>query len=118
LKSKSIRAIAILLDPGFTSAEHVAAAVEGAILGDFEPDLHKSDKKDAKVVDRFLVLVPGGDTSLEAARRRGEIIAESQNMTRELVNEPANRMTPRAAASENDGFAEQNSNARSSTRIG
>ena len=98
LKSKSLRDIAILLDPGFASAEHVAAAVEGAILGDFEPDLHKSDKKDVKVVDRFTVLVPGGDPALEAARRRGEIIAESQNLTRELVNEPANRMTPSVLA--------------------
>ena len=98
LKSKSVRDIALLLDGGFSGPEHVAAAVEGAILGDFEPDALKSDKKDVKVVDSFTVVVPGGDPSLEAARRRGEIVAESQNLTRELVNEPANRMTPSALA--------------------
>src|SRR5262249_13279309 len=38
LKSKSARDVAILLEPGFATAEHVAAAVEGAILGAFEPD--------------------------------------------------------------------------------
>jgi leucyl aminopeptidase len=94
LKAKSSRDIAMLLDPGFAGPEHVAAAVEGAILGDYEPDSLKSDKKDAKVVDQFTVAAPGGDAALEHARRRGEIIAESQNLARELVNEPANRMTP------------------------
>src|SRR5260370_2377341 len=98
LKSKSSRDIAMLLDSGFSGPEHVAAAVEGAILGDYEPDVLKSDKTDVKIVDRFTVVVPGGDAALENARRRGEIVAESQNLTRELVNEPANRMTPSVLA--------------------
>src|SRR5437870_170508 len=85
LKSKSARDIAMLLDSSFAGPEHVAAAVEGAILGDYEPDVLKSDKTDVKIVDRFTVVVPGGDAALEEARRRGEIIAESQNLTRELV---------------------------------
>ena len=39
--------------PVLPSAEHVAAAVEGALLGDYDPDIHKSDKKDErKVVER------------------------------------------------------------------
>src|SRR5258706_2553023 len=81
LKSKSSRDITMLLDAAFSGPEHVSAAVEGAILGDYEPDSLKSDKKDAKIVDRFTVVVPGGDAALEHARRRGEIIAESQNLT-------------------------------------
>jgi leucyl aminopeptidase len=105
LKSKSSRDIAMLLDSSFASPEHVAAAVEGAILGDYEPDSLKSDKKDTKVVDRFTVVVPGGEASLEAARRRGEIIAQSQNLTRELVNEPANRMTPSVLAARAQAMA-------------
>src|SRR6266446_5186341 len=35
LKSKSARDIALLLDAGFNTADYVAAAVEGAILGDY-----------------------------------------------------------------------------------
>src|SRR5271163_4677427 len=38
LKSKSVRDIALLLDGEMATPEHVAAAIEGAILGDFEPD--------------------------------------------------------------------------------
>jgi leucyl aminopeptidase len=107
LKPKSSRNIAMLLDSGFSGPEHVAAAVEGAILGDFEPDALKSDKKDVKTVDQFTVVIPGGDAGLEAARRRGEILAESQNLTRELVNEPANRMTPTILAARARAMAQE-----------
>ena len=58
LKSRSQRSIALLLDPDFSTAENVEAAVEGALLGDYEPDRYKSDKKDVKVVDHFTVAAP------------------------------------------------------------
>ena len=94
LKTRSLRSIAILLDSKYAGAEHVEAAVEGALVGDFETDRYKSDKKDVKVVDRFTVAVPGGGAELDAGLERGRIIAEAQNLTRELANEPANRLTP------------------------
>src|SRR5260370_42282597 len=94
LKSKSSRDIAMLLDSGFSGPEHVAAAVEGAILGDYEPDVLKSDKTDVKIVDRFTVTVPVGDAALEHARRRGVNYAESQNLTHDPVYAPDNRNSP------------------------
>ena len=99
LKSKSIGDIAMLLEGALAGPEQVAAAVEGAILGDFESDALKSDKSNQKVVNRFTALIPGGGPALEEARRRGQILADAQNLTRELVNEPANRMTPTILAS-------------------
>jgi leucyl aminopeptidase len=45
-------------------------------------------------VNRFTVAVPGGAKELDGAAERGRIIAESQNLARELGNEPPNRMTP------------------------
>jgi leucyl aminopeptidase len=94
LKPKSVLDITMLLDTGFATAEHVAAAVEGALLGDYEPDIHKSDKKDVKIVKQFTVAVPGGAAELDSAAERGRILGEAQNLARELGNEPANRMTP------------------------
>jgi len=77
----------------------VAAAVEGALLGDYEPDRYKTDKKkDEKVVDNFSLVIAAGGEELEESLRRGRIVAESQNFTRDLVNEPANRMTPTVLA--------------------
>ena len=94
LKAKAVRSVAFLLES--PSDELVAAAVEGAILAAWEPDKYKTDpKKIDRQIDDFTLVVPGGDqTSLEAAAERGRIIAEAQNLTRDLVNEPANRLTP------------------------
>jgi leucyl aminopeptidase len=78
------------LDEGFRSDEFAAAAVEGAILGDFESDRYKTDpKKSEKHVDSFAVL--GGT---QAAVDRGRILAEAQNYTRSLANDPPNLLTP------------------------
>lgn len=94
LKPKSMPVIALAMDAGSQAAERVAATIEGAILGDFEPDQYKTEKKDAKPVEEFVAVVPGGEAPLEEAARQARIIAEAQNFTRSLVTEPANRMTP------------------------
>ena len=105
LKSRSLKSIALLLDAKYAGAEQVEAAVEGALVGDFETDRYKSDKKDVKVVDSFTVAVPGGGAELDAGLERGRITAEAQNLTRELANEPANRLTPSGLAESARGTA-------------
>jgi leucyl aminopeptidase len=94
LKPKAAPSIAFALDAGQAGAEQAAAAVEGAIAGDFEPDQLKTDKKDAKSVDSFAIVIPGGDPALAESLERARIIAESQNFARALANEPANRLSP------------------------
>ncbi len=95
LKSAAARNIALALEPGLSGDRYVQAAVEGAILGDFEPDRYKTEKKEEGKIDSFAVVADESARSAqEAGLRRGRVIAESQNFTRELVNEPANRLTP------------------------
>jgi leucyl aminopeptidase len=90
LKCKGIRGITFVLDEAFHSDEFAAAAVEGAILGDFESDRYKTDpKKNEKRVDSFAVL-----GASKAAVDRGRILAEAQNFTRGLANDPPNLLTP------------------------
>jgi leucyl aminopeptidase len=98
LKSKAAPSIALALDAGPAAEQHVAAAVEGAILGDFEPDQYKTKKDESKPVERFTVVVPGGAAPLQQALDRARVIAESQNFARALANEPSNRMTPTVLA--------------------
>src|ERR1035437_1245963 len=95
LKAKSIRTVAIALDPEFAGDEFASAAIEGAILGDFEPDRYKTGD-DKKSIDGFALAAdkPG----LDGAAQRGRILGEAQNFTRDLVNQPANRLTPLAMA--------------------
>jgi leucyl aminopeptidase len=91
LKPKSIRSFAFLTagDP-----EAVKAIVEGAYVGDFDPDSYKSDRKDQKLDELTVVATSGDQNMLQSAIDEARILAEGQNFTRELVNEPGNRMTP------------------------
>jgi leucyl aminopeptidase len=90
LKSKGIRSITLALDEAFRTDDFAAAAVEGAVLADLENDRYKTDpKKNEKRVESFSVL--GGS---QAAVDRGRVLAEAQNFTRDLANEPANVLTP------------------------
>ena len=92
LKSKSVKKIAFALDAAFAGPEFAAAAVEGAILGDYEPDRLKNGDDKKPPVESFAVA--GKGAGLEEALRRGRILAESQNFARDLANEPANLLTP------------------------
>jgi leucyl aminopeptidase len=93
LKSKSIRAIALVVPRVLASEEAVKASVEGAFVGNFDPDVYKSDRKDQKI-ESFTVVASGDQDKLQRAMNQGQVIGESQNFTRVLVNEPSNRMTP------------------------
>src|ERR1035438_5566379 len=85
LKSKSVKKIALALDPAYANPENASAAVEGAILGDFEPDRYKTDD-DKKSLESFTLVTEGENPTLAAAAERGRILAEAQNFARELVN--------------------------------
>jgi leucyl aminopeptidase len=71
------------------------AAIEGAFVGDFDPDTYRSDRKDLSVQSFNLAVPAGADkAAVEAAFAEGVIVGESQNFTRSLVNEPGNKLTP------------------------
>ena len=93
LKGKSVKKIALALEGDLARAEYAGAAAEGALLGDYEPDLYKTDG-DKKTVESFTLVAAGDAAAVEAGARRGGIIGEAQNFARALVNEPANRLTP------------------------
>ncbi len=96
LKGKGVRSFAFAL-PGtsIAAAEGVRAIVEGAFVGNFEPGYYKSDRKDNdQKIDDVTIVVPGDTKPLENALQGARIVAESQNFTRDLTNEPSNRMTP------------------------
>jgi leucyl aminopeptidase len=99
LKPRSVRSFAMIA-PASWSAEAgagdaVKAIVEGAFIGNFDPDTYKSDRKDQRIEELTVVAT---DQKVQAQLQRsvddGRIIGESQNFTRELVNEPGNHMTP------------------------
>jgi leucyl aminopeptidase len=94
LKSRGVRSFAFVIPQSNLSAEIAAkAVVEGAFVGNFDPDTYRSDRKD-QTIDQLTVVANGDQAKLQAAVDEARIIGESQNFTRTLVNEPSNRMTP------------------------
>jgi leucyl aminopeptidase len=100
LKGKSIRSFAFALPAngnaaGVSADDAVRAIVEGAFVGNFDPGYYKSDRNDKdEKIDAVTIVVKGDAKALESALQTGRIVAESQNFTRDLVNEPSNLMTP------------------------
>jgi leucyl aminopeptidase len=71
------------------------AATEGAIIGDFDADTYRSERKDVSVHSCTLAAPPDADqAAIQASFNAGVIIGESQNFARSLVNEPGNKLTP------------------------
>ncbi len=91
LKSKGVKRLGLVpageLDPG----DRVQAMSEGAVLAVYEPDAYKTQDKTPPVLEEVCILA---DPAHEQRLERGRVIAEAQNFTRILVNEPGNRLPP------------------------
>jgi leucyl aminopeptidase len=96
LRARGLHDLAWLSINLLSDLEALQAVVEGAILADYDADRYRSERNSDRRIDR-LDLATGGAAATEAVRaaaERGRLIAEAQNFTRNLVNEPSNRMTP------------------------
>src|SRR5579859_1581119 len=108
LKAKSVKNFAFLANEGLSPEDTAQAIAEGLITGDFETDKYKTDKKDKKI--ETVSIVGFSDSEKPAAEKgltRGQIIADSQNFTRDLVNEPSNKLTPRILAEKAEAMARE-----------
>ena len=96
-KPRGIRELVFVLPVTgeLAAARGVRAAVEGAFVGDFDPDTYRSDRKDQSV-ESFTLAAPASadEAALKTAFAEGVIVGQSQNFTRSLVNETGNKLTP------------------------
>src|ERR1700722_15614097 len=94
-KPRKLRELSLAIPEGLDPAAAARALVEGAYIGDFDPDTYRSDRKDQSIEQLTIVAGSGAkEAALEAGLREGTILGEAQNFTRSLVNEPGNVMTP------------------------
>jgi leucyl aminopeptidase len=83
---------------GTSAAERVQAVVEGAGLGAYRFDRYRTPE-DAAEIGEALLLVRGEDTAaLAHTIRVAEAAVEATCRARDLVNEPANTLTPTTLA--------------------
>ena len=99
MRSRGVHDMAWVASGPGSEPDCIQSVVEGAILGDYDADRYKTERNGQRGIDRLdLALSSPPDEAAEAARERGRIIAEAQNFTRHLVNEPSNQMTPKLLA--------------------
>ncbi len=109
LKARSVKNIAFLVREGEVTENTAQIIAEGALAANFESDKYKTDKKNDKSVDTVL-LAGYSDKERAAGEKglsRGRIIADAQNFTRDLVNEPSNKLTPKILAEKAEAMAKE-----------
>ena len=109
LKMRSVHNFAFLIREGAVTEEAAQAVTEGALAADFETDKYKTDKKNNKSIDG-LAIAGVSDSEKSAGEKgiaRGQTIGEAQNFTRDLVNEPSNKLTPTILAQKAEAMAKQ-----------
>jgi leucyl aminopeptidase len=100
LKGKSVKNLALVLREGDATADSAQAIAEGATAANFETDKYKTEKKNGKEIEGIGLAgyTEAERGAAESGLAKGRTIGEAQNFTRELVNEPSNKLTPRILA--------------------
>jgi leucyl aminopeptidase len=93
LKPRTLRTLAFVVPEQVAAEDAAKAIVEGAMIGNFDPDSYKSDRRNQSI-DSLTVVASGDQQRVQRTLDDARIIGESLNFTRGLVNEPSNRMTP------------------------
>src|SRR5579862_7444845 len=109
LKARSVKNFAFLVREDGATAETAQALAEGFVTANFETDKYKTEKKNGKEIES-VSLLGYGDAEKAAGEKglaAGKIIAEAQNFTRDLVNEPSNKLTPRVLAEKAEAMAKE-----------
>lgn len=85
---------------GLGVKEAAQAVTEGALLGLYRFDRYKKTDEDYKAVQELSLLLRDKEqvTEVRSAAATGRIIADAVNLARDLVNEPANSLTPQDLA--------------------
>jgi leucyl aminopeptidase len=95
LRARNVRRFAFLRRSQIPLGESVQAAVEGAMLALYDTDKYKTSDKEERLIESMILASTEGDTDeLRRGVERGHVMAEATNFARDLVNEPANILTP------------------------
>ena len=101
-RRRRVERIAVILRGDVLPCPAAQAVTEGVLIGGFENRRYKSSSDDAPPPTSLLEAIIVAGTDHEASARtgvdKGVILGVSCNLARELINEPANILTPTAFA--------------------
>jgi len=109
LKSRGVHNFVFVVREGNTNEDTAQSITEAFLVSDFETDKYKTEKKNDKHIDTISVAGHSDSekATAEKGMTRGRVIGEAQNFTRDLVNEPSNKLTPRILAEKAEAMAKQ-----------
>jgi len=112
LRKKNVTTIATVAQgagiAGITREDSVQTITEGALLGVYTFRRHLTKEPEHTEIEQ-LTIIDSDEAklpTLEDACHKGKILAEATNLARDMVNEPANYMTPSNMADMAAGLAE------------
>jgi leucyl aminopeptidase len=101
-------AAAAALGAGGLALDDIAQAMtEGALLGTYSFRRHMTEKAEHGELKRLTIVVPDKSklASMRQGSEKGRVLAEATRLARDMVNEPANYMTPSNMAKTAVGLA-------------
>jgi leucyl aminopeptidase len=113
LQKKGVRHVATsLLGAGFNKISHRTASeaiTEGAILGPYRFRKHFTKESEQGQIEEVTIVERSRSIigAIKQGIEEGRIVAEATNHARDMVNEPANFMTPTSMAQEAANLAEK-----------
>src|SRR6516165_5453711 len=109
LKSRGVHNFVFVVREGNTNEDTAQSITEAFLVSDFETDKYKTEKKNDKHIDTISVAGHSDSekATAEKGMTRGRVIGEAQNFTRDLVNEPSNKLTPRILAEKAEAMAKE-----------
>jgi leucyl aminopeptidase len=111
LRQKGVEDIATVAQgagiAGIDAQGSAQAIAEGALLGLYRFRKHRTKEPEQGEIKQLTIIAAdsGALPSVEQGYRKGVIMAEAANLARDMVNEPANHMTPTYMAEKADELA-------------
>lgn len=96
---QKIQTASILVEDLLMESMYISAITEGAILGDYKFNYYKTNNQSVSVEKLFLIVQDVSNLNLlQSIAAQAVLIANGVNLTRDLVNHPAQYMTPEKMA--------------------
>ncbi|MEJ7624809.1 MAG: leucyl aminopeptidase [Pyrinomonadaceae bacterium] len=108
LRKRNIKSFALLPRSNESPVDVAQNAVQGVITSQFDLDKYKTEDKNEKLISAFTICVDDARTAeLKAGIARGQVIGDSMNFTRDLANEPPNKLHPTEMARQAEMMAKE-----------
>ena len=108
LRTRNHKSFAFLPRSSGDAVMAAQCSAQGFATSQFELDKYKTQDKKDKSVNKIVVCVDGASQGdLDNGLRRGQVIGESMNFTRDLANEPPNILTPTEMANRAQRMAKE-----------